>query len=328
MDFVLQLSLLNSTCYPMQCNNGQAEMPISSCTFVSNGTVFLQPCESDYACQIGFETSYCLPAIPDPTSLSYPGEPCKHTFDCKYGICKNGYCQGFEAGKGCTLSAECSPGLYCKVGNCVTLLTIGKGPCLVDFECQNSAGCLDGLCVAYFSLAVGATVSVCASEFSVFCSTATCWQGQCINALRSSKTLPTPCINYQDCTSNLSSSGVIFYSDCGCGYNNQGQAYCSLFSGDDNYALYLSALSNWLSSEVSGLCNTVRRFTSQCIQMFWDKPNYQELLLYYYRTFYYAMIQKNDECIMSIYSNFYWDLIEEITFAQWLGVGAWIWVFS
>ena len=55
--------------------------------------------------------------------------------------------------------------------------------------------------------------------------------------------------------------------------------------------------------------------------MFWDRPNYQELLLYYYKTFSYPLIQKNDECISDIYTNLYWGLIEDITASEYILIG-------
>jgi hypothetical protein len=174
MDVILKAGIINSACYPMECNNNQVTMPDLSCAYLVNNTLYLNPCETDYFCQIGFETSYCIPHFEVPIPLSYPGEPCIKSSDCIYGICNYGYCQGQQQGFPCSLSAECAPGLYCTGGECIDLISAGSGTCVTDFDCINSAGCLDGTCVAYFSLAVGASVSACASQFSEFCSTATC----------------------------------------------------------------------------------------------------------------------------------------------------------
>lgn len=321
MDIFLKLSVATSSCYKMQCNSDDQIMPPSACTLIVNDTMYLNPCDPDYSCQIGFETSYCIPTVEMPTALSYPGEPCKKTLDCKYGHCKYGYCQGKEEKKSCSLDAECSPGLYCKTGTCTQLLSVGQSPCITDFDCVNSAGCLSGTCVSYFSLQNGATISQCSGQVSYFCQSGTCWQNQCIEALISSNPIPTPCQDYTTCTSNITRNGMIFYSDCICGNNQYGTRYCSLFAGDDYYFLFLSSMGNWLSSEVSGLCNTVRRFDSNCIKQFWDKPNYQELMLYYFKTNYYPQIQENDDCVRDIYTSFYWNLIEDITFARMATLG-------
>ena len=228
----------------MQCNNNQVAMPKSSCSYLSNGTIYLNPCSNGYTCQTGFDTSYCIPDIPLPPILSYPGEPCKHSTDCKYGKCKYGYCQGKSTGDSCSLNAQCAPGRYCKTGTCIALISEGSSGCVLDFDCVNSAGCLDGVCVAYFSLSVGTSVSRCALQYSEFCTTATCWENVCINLISSYHSLPTLCDSYLNCTSKINDDGDIFYSDCVCGYNNKGTSYCSLFSGDDYYALYISSLSN------------------------------------------------------------------------------------
>lgn len=317
-DIMLKALVVSEVCYKTKCNDGEVDMPHLTCTLLQNDTIYLNPCPSGYTCVTGFEQSQCLPDIEIINGLAYPGEPCKKkTQKCKYGKCKYGYCQGAELNSPCSLNTQCSPGLYCKSGICKTLISAGDKGCERDYDCENSAGCLEGVCVNYFSLNVGDPVSVCANHFSIFCMTATCWQYTCINAINSHGKLPKPCETYEDCYS-VSTNGMVFYSDCICGNNPEGQKYCSLFSGDNYYSLYISSFSNWLSSEVSVLCNTERRFSEQCIKKFWDKPNYQEFMLYLYKTIWYPILQKNDKCIEEIFTYQYWDLIDDITWGMFL----------
>jgi len=318
LDLIVRLGMMNSICYKTKCNDGSIKMNDLTCSVLKNDTIYLNPCPDDYFCQTGLEESKCIPKIEVLESLAYPGEPCKKkTHKCRYGKCKYGYCQGAELNKPCSINTECSPGLYCNLGKCIALIPAGNSGCARDFDCENSAGCLDGTCVKYFSLKVGDTVALCAMQYSFFCETGSCWQNQCVDAIKSANDLPTPCSTYKDCYSQVT-SGMVFYSDCICGYNKEGQGYCSLFSGDNYYSLYISSFSNWLSSEVSVLCNTERRFSTECIKKFWDKPNYQEMMLYYYKTYWYMFIQKNDDCVEDVYTYLYWDLIDDITWGMYL----------
>mmetsp|Transcript_14071 Transcript_14071/g.14130 ORF Transcript_14071/g.14130 Transcript_14071/m.14130 type:complete len:134 (+) Transcript_14071:597-998(+) len=120
-----------------------------------------------------------------------------------------------------------------------------------------------------------------------------------------------------DCTSEASSHRV-FYSDCMCGMNPEGASYCTLFPGDLIYAHLITVITNWINSEMSDRCNTVRRLSTYCISQFWDKPNSEELFLYYYRTYFYPYIQGNDNCIKDIFTSFYWDTIATITHAKYM----------
>jgi hypothetical protein len=58
-----------------------------------------------------------------------------------------------------------------------------------------------------------------------------------------------------------------------------------------------------------------------CIKTFWDTPNYRELVLYYYKTFKYPLVQENDQCVMEIYTDYYWELIREITYSRYIAIG-------
>lgn len=323
MDRLLILGLSAMQCHPMMCNDGHITMPANTCTYLNNNILYLQPCKDKNKpfCDSGSDISYCTANPVFPNELSYPGEPCDNEIRCKYGDCLEGYCQSQDYKQVCSLNEECNPGLYCKNGKCANQLSLGATGCVNDYECVNWGACIDGVCIKYFSLLPNATTTRCYSQFSELCQGGMCWQGYCIEAVQSYKSLPVSCNSYMDCTSSVSDDRV-FYSDCMCGMNPQGTSYCTMFPGDPTYAHFISVLANWINSEMSDRCNTMRRLSTHCISKFWDKPNSDELFLYYYRTYYYPFLQSNDHCTREIFTDYYWNLVEDITNAKYTAISS------
>jgi hypothetical protein len=108
---------------------------------------------------------------------------------------------------------------------------------------------------------------------------------------------------------------MIYYGNCTCGYNSEAEAFCTLFPGDDLYQNYYLSLENWLFSEISGRCNTQRRFNQYCIDSFWDEPNTQELQIFYAWYSNFSLIQHNPTCVKETLTANYWDLVYQVDFA-------------
>lgn len=77
--------------------------------------------------------------------------------------------------------------------------------------------------------------------------------------------------------------GLVFYSECECGWNAKGDAYCSLMPGEPIMADYLAKLKDWYNSDAINKCNTVRRLEQKCIEAHWGSDDYDEYMYLYWR---------------------------------------------
>lgn len=324
--FLLTASLAQSqSCHKYMCNDGSNDFLPSTCIFYLNATdtFYLDPC--DPSSSISYCTpisspgnSSCIAMPPSAKGLSYPGEPCYNNDTCAYGYCYDSVCRGNGTAQNCTSSYDCDFGNFCDTSYsqpiCRIQLPIGNPFCIADEMCVNNAQCVFGICTKVMSALEGETASNCYSNSSMICASTQCYNGYCLGYPKSDYALPKLCSNDTQCYSNSYNNDpyyLTFYSECTCGYNANGYAYCGLFPGDSYYNKYLAKLSEWYSSSAINQCHTLRRTALNCIESVWDEDDIAQYLYFYYNSMYYSQIQGNDKCVREIYGAVYTDAVEE-----------------
>ena len=304
------------TCNKYECAPSTMAQTNSTCVQAQNGTNYLwicTPLESTF-CNT---TSMKCQAKPLVTlAPSWPGEACSTTAPvqpCQFGTCQAGKCKGVLTGGPCTTHDQCDIGLRCNsTGVCAPQVVAGAMGCLSQYDCVNSAECNEtsaasGTCIAYSSLAVGSIVTDCLGGQSRMCKSSTCKSssiftkiGVCSEAAMSVVAPPQACAKDVDC---VGSNGADFFvSSCNCGYNPTGAAFCSPFMGDAVTVAYINQWGKTLTAS-QGVCNTVRRFSSPCLNMTGQTFATTQASFLYHQ---YASIQANDNCVKYSYTRAYW----------------------
>lgn len=311
----------SQSCPSFKCKTSSIKFPDDSyCIHTISQTHYVKPCKT--------EDYKCIPANPlDETKCSYvspytagsklPGESCHYSSDCyTYGTCTNEVCVGLSLGSPCSADQMCDVGSFCNSqGLCEKQLQANTFGCTKDYDCENTACCqivnylnsTQNKCVKYyslpnFSISKGYTDFACQSGFS---------NGtHCVTAPVSTK-VPKVCTSSQDCVSQ----GGSFSGHCGCGYNPQGNMYCSLFAGDKIAVEAVKYYKKWFGSKSILNAHTRNRYDYSFIRDFWDSDNAAGLVYYdsFYRNF--ASYYLADECVLEVfgntYLNAYWDLPED-----------------
>jgi len=219
--------------------------------------VDLKVCDDKFYCQYDIKTLEGVCQQINYSTKQYLGGKCNTLDDCinKADICDNGICSKKNVNP-CTDNEDCPIGNFCQTnGNstsCVPQLKSGE-KCSLFTDCVNTAGCLGGVCVDYFSLAEGINVE--SDSNQKFCSTGFSLNNACANG-----TL----VSNQNCTetgvcSYLSNSTVVnSTSACVCGKNYQGTKYCRYGVNDTHFLANFNAEKALVNSNVS--CHTEERF--------------------------------------------------------------------
>jgi hypothetical protein len=94
------------------------------------------------------------------TRRRFPGEDCLENDDCVYNKnCTSKKCTGTAINGLCTNDIECLKGSFCNSTNCVAQAAKG-GKCSKTFGCANNNACWNSTCIEYYSLNVGADVTL------------------------------------------------------------------------------------------------------------------------------------------------------------------------
>lgn len=136
------------------------------CYLEQDNVNYIQKCgnnDSTPLCLLDAGNNYTCQAEPAETLL-LPGRWCNDNAECKSNDCQ-GYCVGKQEGVACANTEECDVGLTCST-TCVNQTDVG-GNCTTVDDCCNGATCVDGTCVAYFSISDGVYVA----ENSTICNT-------------------------------------------------------------------------------------------------------------------------------------------------------------
>lgn len=296
------------SCPAYVCKPETLNMNRATCTFYQNFTYYLQVCDFGYYCDLtsGTLNSTCeWPTQPiNPPVVNWVGEYCNYMTFCKHGNCYEGLCRGIAVDELCSSNADCDIGLFCKAGTCMEQIEEGEQGCVYDTDCVNSAGCNSGVCTAYFSIDEGEMVSNCTGNINLLCESSYCIQSLssfvCLPSLTSQGELPVSCTGNQDCMSAPTKYGSIA-TNCTCGKNPLGTAYCPLFLGDSPGQDYLKVLKSWTRSDLILSCNTERRFDYTCMQGHMDLRDLT--VFWYYAEFMalYPQVQALDNCTWFMY---------------------------
>lgn len=251
---IIQLGT-SQECTPISCPSS----PTDECLYTLNNEIWVSLCAADYYCNTTSisGTSYCMPMN---FTLRYPGDLCSLDLQCMGGVCSSGTCTGPSLGDLCEESSGCLPGFYCLESKCIGQAKPGA-TCTNDYQCVNSAFCNLGTCTTYWSLTAGQLTEVPVNGLSMGCKTGAALStgtSYICGTADVSKNLPSKCSQTGQCTS---ASGI-FSSDCICGNNPNGQAYCPLFPGDPQVQSALTSSAKVLQNNY--ICNTFSRFSLNC----------------------------------------------------------------
>ena len=305
----------DAVCLKYVCASKQLDMVNNTCIFFDTDRYVLKPCEGKLDCPSEFQAHNVTCVEPEmAVAKKYPGEKCKQNTDCMYGNCVMGACFNKQAGEACTSHEECNPSLYCAAGVCTSQIVVGEKGCTDDWQCQNNAGCDNGVCKEYFSVPSKEWVGSCPSNHTNYvCESTFCFNGLCLDAPASSFPTSQFCTTDQVCISRdyEESEGVLFYSSCTCGNNKDGNKFCSLFPGDKDYSKLLSQYRTWMKSSEVMKCNTVRRWTYECIYDY-SSPKVAEEVDYYFTVSVNSpQLQDADDCVYEIAYPSYYKTLEE-----------------
>ena len=263
----------------------------------------------------------CQASAPAVVYSSYPGEPCNTTSNCVFGTCNTGVCFGANLGEACTSHGQCNPGYHCSNNVCAALIAAGGTGCKTDYDCVSTSGCninaTAGLCTPYFTVKPEARISTCnkLSEggYSYLCNTGFCLSsssrsaiGVCSEAPVASKPNPLECLSNTDCKGSTSSFN--FTGTCTCGINPYAASYCQPFIGDLQGLGYVTALKAFVKKAYAMQCNTMRRFSQQCWNLFKNTKEYSALVKAQYLYQDYPKLQNNDDCIQTLVFNDYYEM--------------------
>ena len=319
------LSPVRSACPSYSCANSYSETCVLYDPAAQTSQVY--SCAPGSSCSFNHtspnQNSYCTA---QPPAASYPGERCEKSSECLYGVCdpKSKLCTGFERGKICNLTLQCSPGLYCKASStssiqiCSPLIQPGDAGCSNSSDCSALAYCNysntpeTSKCLASLSFAAGTKVALCYSGINYMCQSLKCVTirgiNYCSSAVTSAKSLPTRCEQDRDCTSISDVYVGQFYTEsCTCGVNAKGLSYCPLFPGDVIYGNYIFYLSLWMNSQKITKCNSRRRMELPCLKSHLTTYEYHSLVYYMYMTLYYPYIQGNMMCVKETLNSVFWE---------------------
>lgn len=329
LPWVLLLALGSTaamSCPKYVCNDpSQAvntELEPDQCVLYEGDTYYVQPCNSTSGltyCPAVYESdSFCLPLGPSNAQTAYPGEPCTGDSTCAYGLCEEGLCIANSTASFCSEPEDCNAGLTCRpvglanINRCELPLTVGN-KCQQDSDCINNAGCNNTVCTPYFRQQEGDAIDKCAPTggnygWSNFCAGVMCHGSVCLKALNSTGDPPQPCTTHLNCTNSHYSYGnfsLPLYTECQCGMNMNGTAYCGLFPGDEIAVQYYQKLQQWVNSTAITQCHVNRRWSLRCAELFWDAADYAELAYFAYRYWYYPQLYQAESCVLSIFQPYY-----------------------
>ena len=327
------VSPANFGCQAYSCANTEGWQAGTCITFTEATNSFaINPCGSGSGnsfCNISASASNkwtnvtceSSPAVP----ARYPGDVCGSNSACLSGVCVRTICRGLSQNSPCGTSAQCDVGLFCSSVNytftCQPLIAAYGFGCGSDFECINTCGCMftadgpPGVCVPYFSLAIGKAATCGKNGISYLCASGACYNpgssllGSCTTAPVSTGAIPVLCTTSNACTGK-NSAGQQFLSTCTCGYNTQGNSYCSLFTGDPPGQEYLNnTLKVFLTSNAINSCHATRRFSEDCFNVVSLGLGINTNLWYAKMLNFtnYPYYVDNDQCVQSMFTSAFWE---------------------
>ena len=316
------LSLLSQVCESLNCASYMCSLSnlnlndTSYCIYSINNIYHLGLCNSIlYGCNpiSPYNQTKCTYQDPYVPYSLLPGNKCIYASDCApTNDCVSNICRGFIKGASCSQDSACDIGLYCAAGVCASQIPINGNGCLDDNDCVNGAGCNNmnpadptlNKCLAYFSLAIGTQANniwLCQSSYI--------FNSACVTAPVSAS-LPMQCVSNEQCTSKPI-NGLVYTSECVCGYNPTGSAYCELFNGDADSLKAINMMKQWVGSTNINKCHTSDRFGEGCMKEYWGAKNFRQFSYYYLYATQYAFLQDAEECAIKIFATEYYSALAD-----------------
>ncbi|CAG9326950.1 unnamed protein product [Blepharisma stoltei] len=315
--------LKNNQCPLYQCKQDHQNFVDNTCVFytptVTQPTYYVTSCSKrNPHCQAPVQrNSTCEGNPPSPPVNAWPGEKCSSSSQCsnhaKNG-CVNSVCVGSLNGEACFTSDDCNPGLRCFNQQCVPQIHIGGTGCTSDYDCVNGSGCnlastpANSICFPYFSISNHLPVGYCSpTNSSMLCNSGLCMEYdgvyECMSQVSTAKKIPQQCSVDADCMSTRDDYfeyGQLMGS-CLCGYNPSGNSYCTLFPGDEPAKQSSQYLIQWIQSSSINNCNTMRRFTGQCMSDWWNSKLNRAWNYFSLNAIYYPQLQGALDCVQPVF---------------------------
>jgi len=295
------------------------------------------------------------PSAPGAATGLLPGDICSSNYQCLSNLCTNGMCVGVgNTGLCPNGDSDCNPGLYCIPATgtsdaiCGPLLATGSTTthCTSSSQCAMNAGCnFDpttglGVCVEYYSVGTGQSVSDCGMgsfiagmksasfpqgssyyvQYSALCNSGTCaftsgtlagsYAGTCVAAYHSQGALPQTCnFGPTDCPMT-NADNAITYGQCKCAMTNTPKTrYCSIDFGDQPWVDFISWRQTYFTNFTtyySTSCHTYRRaFDPLCMQKIGGTPRMMQFQEIWSLANNYATIINADNCTQQVYNSAY-----------------------
>jgi hypothetical protein len=323
------------TCSSYKCKTSKQEFVDDTCSFYEDqeNAYYLKSCSQGYDCTAGTTVTSNSTCIQSPTvPYAGPGEDCNNSSDCTTDICKSHVCVGKASQESCDGDSKCEAGLYCNDAKvCVDLLKADSS-CTRDEECTYGTYCYiplsgtSGKCTAYMNVKSETQVNSCKYGNTQGLVDYQCESGYCVEEYNESTKESTyycseiftqvnkpevSCSSMANC-GGINSANSTSYSECVCGYSQNGNGYCKLLPGDESYANHIKYYKKWLTNSKNTKCNTARRGYLECAENHWDDESYYSLAYYAYRTQYWHQIQDVASCTKKIYATNYWSAKEDL----------------
>lgn len=220
--------------------------------------VDLQTCDDNYFCAYNLKAFTGTCQKTDYSTLQFLGGNCNKKSDCiaSAEFCDNNTCIR-NSTTVCAANTDCAIGNYCNSTaenpSCIPQQAVG-GKCLAEGDCINSAGCLNGLCVAYYTLEDGLVVNADNDRFckSGFALEGTCWSAALVGS--------GDCSESGICTYNANNTMINSTSACVCGKNYQGMRFCRYGVDADQAKSVLEIKQNYLKALNNTKCHTDERW--------------------------------------------------------------------
>lgn len=286
------------TCKTYSCVN----LPGDECMRYSYQGVLLDSCDELSYCPENNEgVSHCVHS-PQAEPQKWPGEKCSTDQKCLYGECVESKCYGNSTSESCSSHEDCHVGHRCSNNVCKNLIKEGNYGCATDYDCVNSSGCNEGMCVTYFTLAEGDPVEHCVDSVSLLCESTICYRNFCLAKVKNDRPAPALCTSSADCKSSHYEAekwSLPLYKECACDYTGQG--YCQLFPGDKPFENYIEKMYYWVNGKRIHRCHTLRRFSEDCMKDVRSKRYSKGHLKAYYKVHHYPKIQQISDCAKEMF---------------------------
>ena len=305
-------SALAITCPSYTCASKSVNLYKGQCIYASKSAYYLSLCKDSlipYCSPSTFNTSCTPTPKKSEKSSAWPGEKCSKDSNCAYGMCFESRCNSQNFAMSCNIDDQCNPGLYCNLYTytCAFLIQPLASGCSKSTDCAVSSGCNFGICTRYYSLDSGQEVETCQNNQNSLCSSLTCGSLNGKSVCGSGVTsFNGTCNSNSDCVSSVDKVlGYRLQSECKCSFGKQAAGYCTKLPGDEEYKDYINDLKTWLYSEKAKMCNTVRRFTDECLMIYGNGLSTLEEKMFIEL---WPQIKDNEDCTKKIFNTKYWEL--------------------